>query len=115
MNQDCLFCKISAGTIPAKVIAQTDEWIAFHDIRPAAPIHFLIVPKLHIASLAECESQHHALLGRLFGLAPKLARELGCGYDGQHGGFKTVVHTGPAGGQEIYHLHIHVMGSVTGN
>ncbi len=117
MNADCLFCKIAAGQIPSKKIYEDDDAIAFHDINPAAPIHFLIVPKLHIATLAECEQAHHALLGKMLGLAPRLARELGCGYQpdpsgasrGQ-GGFKTFINTGPGGGQEVYHLHIHVLG-----
>jgi histidine triad (HIT) family protein len=118
MSANCLFCKIVDGKIPARKIFEDDEVIAFHDINPAAPVHFLIIPKLHIATLAECETMHHHLLGKMLGLAPQLAREQGCGYvpepDGHEGrgsgGFKTFINTGPGGGQEVYHLHIHVLG-----
>lgn len=101
---DCIFCKIVAGNIPAKKIYEDDDVIAFHDIHPIAKVHFLIVPKLHVASLAECETQHQALLGKLLLLAPKLAAELGLK------GFRTMVNTGKEGGQEVFHLHVHVFG-----
>ena len=119
---NCIFCKIAAGTIPAKKIHEDADLIAFHDINPAAPVHLLIVPKQHISTLAECGDQHAALLGKMLLLAPKLAQEHGCGYvesgAGENagtggvgnGGFKTLVNTGPDGGQEVYHLHMHVIG-----
>jgi histidine triad (HIT) family protein len=122
---NCIFCKIAAGTIPTKKIHEDADLIAFHDINPAAPVHLLIVPKQHIATLADCNDQHAAMLGKMLLLAPKLAREHGCGYleagdggdvadvaDGAvgSGGFKTLVNTGPDGGQEVYHLHMHVIG-----
>ncbi len=110
MSADCIFCKIVAGQVPAKKVYEDHELLAFHDIRPAAPIHFLIVPKQHIETLTDCETEHAALLGRMMSMAPRLARELGCGYDGNAGGFRTVINTGPDGGQEVYHLHAHVMG-----
>ena len=110
----CIFCKIVAGTIPAKKAYEDDDMIAFHDINPAAPVHFLIVPKEHIPTLADCGDKHQALLGKMMLLAPKLARELGAGYenaeDGPDGGFKALFNIGPDGGQEVYHLHLHVMG-----
>ncbi|MES2832405.1 MAG: histidine triad nucleotide-binding protein [Pseudomonadota bacterium] len=113
---NCIFCKIAAKTVPSGLIYEDDELIAFDDIHPAAPVHFLIVPKAHVASLADCDSRHEAMLGRMLLLAPKLAHEHGCGLsrtaDGAlSGGFKTVVNTGPGGGQEVYHLHMHVLGS----
>lgn len=104
-EQDCIFCKIVAGQIPAKKFYEDEELIAFHDIRPAAPVHFLIIPKLHLASLAEAGAEHERLLGRMLVLAPQLAREQGAA-----NGFRTVINTGPDGGQEVFHLHVHVMG-----
>ena len=111
---NCLFCKIAAKQIPTKAIYEDDEVIAFHDINPAAPVHFLIVPKLHVATLSDCTEKHAALLSKIMLLAPQLAREQGCGYAddgaGRSGGFKTQINTGPDGGQEVYHLHVHVIG-----
>ena len=101
----CIFCKIVAGQIPSKKVYEDEELLAFHDIRPAAPIHFLIIPKLHLATLADAEAAHEALLGKMLLLAPKLAAE-----QGATGGFKTVINTGRDGGQEVYHLHLHVLG-----
>ena len=112
MNDQCIFCKIVAGQIPSRKAYEDDEFVAFHDINPAAPVHLLIIPKLHVESLADCETQHQDLLGRMLGLAPRLAREQGVGYDGANGtgGFKTLINTGRGGGQEVYHLHLHVLG-----
>lgn len=112
---NCIFCKIASGAIPSKKVYEDEEMIAFHDINPAAPVHVLIVPKQHISSLAACDESHAALLGKMMVLAPKLAQQLGCGYDALgngvgKGGFKTLFNTGPDGGQEVYHLHLHVFG-----
>lgn len=112
---NCIFCKIASKQIPSKTVYEDDDVIAFHDINPAAPIHFLIVPKQHITSLSHCDESHSALLGKMMLLAPKLAEEQGCGFsDGASGpgggGFKTLFNTGPDGGQEVYHLHLHVIG-----
>lgn len=112
---NCIFCKIVAGTITSARIHEDDDLIAFHDINPAAPVHLLIVPKLHVATLAECDERHAAMLGKMLLLAPKLAQQHGCGYEAQadgssSGGFKTLVNTGPDGGQEVYHLHMHIIG-----
>jgi histidine triad (HIT) family protein len=104
MSADCIFCKIVKGDIPSKKIYEDDELIAFHDIHPITKVHFLIVPKLHIDSLAECETQHQALLGKMLLLAPKLAKDQGLK------GFRTMINTGREGGQEIFHLHVHVFG-----
>ena len=102
---DCLFCKIARGEIPAKKLYEDDDVLAFHDIHPAAPVHFLIIPKQHIDSLAQVKDEHTALLGKMLRLAPVLAQQAGA-----EQGFKTVINTGRDGGQEIYHLHLHVMG-----
>lgn len=112
---NCIFCKIASKQIPSKTIYEDDDVIAFHDINPAAPVHLLIVPKLHVESLSHCDDSHAALLGKMMLLAPKLAAEQGCGFkvaDGGvgEGGFKTLFNTGPDGGQEVYHLHLHVIG-----
>lgn len=101
---DCIFCKIVNGDISSKKIYEDDEVIAFHDIKPFSKIHFLIVPKLHIESLASCEIKHQALLGKMLLLAPKLAAEQGLK------GFKALINTGQEGGQEVFHLHVHVLG-----
>jgi histidine triad (HIT) family protein len=104
-DPDCIFCKIVAGQIPARKVFEDEELLAFHDIHPWAPVHVLVIPKLHIASLAEAGPQHDALLGRMLGLAPRLMKELGV-----VNGFRTVVNTGRDGGQEVPHLHMHVFG-----
>ena len=105
MSADCIFCKIISGAIPSKRIHEDDDFIAFHDIKPAAKVHFLIVPKLHVESLKDCEEAHQALLGKALLLAPKVAAEHGLK------GFKTLINTGREGGQEVFHLHIHVIGN----
>ena len=104
-DPDCIFCKIVAGQIPAKKVFEDEELIAFHDIHPWAPVHVLIIPKVHIASLTEVGREHDTLLGRLLGLAPRLMNQLGV-----HDGFRVVVNTGRDGGQEVQHLHMHVFG-----
>ena len=108
-DPDCIFCKIIAGQIPSRRVYEDDELFAFHDINPWAPIHFMIVPKAHIASLAHTGPEHEALLGRIMTLAPRLAIEQGCN-PYPDGGFRVVVNTGTEGGQEVHHLHVHVTG-----
>lgn len=108
-DPDCIFCKIIAGHIPSRKVYEDDEVFAFHDINPWAPIHFLMVPKLHLRSLAHAQSEHATLLGRMMLLAPRLALEQGC-TPYPAGGFRVVVNTGAQGGQEVDHLHIHVLG-----
>jgi histidine triad (HIT) family protein len=104
-DPNCLFCKIAAGQIPAKKVFENDEFLAFHDIHPAAPVHLLLIPKRHLASLAEAGTDDAAMLGRMLALAPQLARD-----NGATNGFKTLINTGHDGGQEIAHLHLHIMG-----
>jgi len=89
--------------------------LAFKDIRPAAPVHFLIIPKNHVSTLAHAAPEDSVMLGKMLALAPKLAEQQGCGLqqeaDGSvNGGFKSIINTGPDGGQEVYHLHLHVLG-----
>ncbi|MBC7548984.1 MAG: histidine triad nucleotide-binding protein [Polaromonas sp.] len=109
MSDGCLFCKIANGTIPSQKVYEDDDIFAFHDISPWAPVHFLIVPKAHIASMAHVGPEHEALLGRMMLLAPKLAAEQGCN-PYPDGGFRIVTNTGLEGGQEVHHLHLHVIG-----
>ena len=105
----CLFCKIVHGEIPSRKVYEDDEMLAFHDIHPWAPVHFLMVPKRHIDSLAQVQEPDTALLGRMLALAPKLALQEGC-RPYPHGGHRVVINTGAEGGQEVHHLHVHVMG-----
>lgn len=105
MTASCLFCRIAGGEIPSRKAYEDDEVIAFHDINPAAPVHLLLVPKMHVDSLITTGPEHEALLGKLISLAPRLAKEQGC-----VNGFRVVINNGPDGGQEVYHLHIHILG-----
>ncbi len=112
---DCLFCKIVAGQIPSRCLYEDDELIAFHDIHPHAPVHFLVVPKQHISTMSDVDARHAALLGKMMVLGAKLAGEQGCAVRTDEagktvGGFKLLFNTGPDGGQEVYHLHLHVIG-----
>ena len=101
----CIFCKIAAGQIPARKAWEDTEVIAFHDIRPVAPVHVLIIPRRHIATLYDATAADEALLGRMLSLAPRIARE-----QGATDGFRTIVNTGRVGRQEVPHVHIHVIG-----
>ncbi len=105
MSENCIFCKIARGDIPSRKVYEDDEVLAFHDINPVAPVHFLMVPKRHVVSLMETDESHQALLGKMMLLAPRLASELGL----EHG-FRVVINNGKGGGQEVFHLHVHVIG-----
>ena len=112
---NCIFCKIAAKQIPAQVVFEDDDLLAFKDINPAAPVHLLVIPKQHIDTLSDTTDEHTVLLGKMLALAPKLAREHGVavtqGADGKRGGgYKTLINSGPNGGQEVYHLHLHMYG-----
>ncbi|MDP3479783.1 MAG: histidine triad nucleotide-binding protein [Desulfoprunum sp.] len=108
-DPDCLFCKIVAAKIPSKLVYQDEEIFVFHDIHPWAPVHFLMIPKLHIPSMAHVGARHAGLLGRMMVLAPELALQQGCNPYPQ-GGFRILSNTGAEGRQEVQHLHIHVIG-----
>ena len=101
----CLFCKIVEGKIPSRKVYEDDELLVFHDIAPWAPVHVLLIPKEHVATMYELEARHAPLLGRMLSMAPHLMRELGV-----TNGFRTLVNTGDDGRQEVQHVHIHVMG-----
>ena len=108
-DPNCLFCRIIAKQIPSKTVYEDDQVYAFHDINPWAPVHFLIVPKAHIVSMAHIGPEHVALMGHIMVLVPRLAQQQGCN-PYPEGGYRLVTNTGAEGGQEVHHLHFHVMG-----
>ncbi len=105
MGSDCLFCKIVAGSIPAKRVYEDDLCLCFADINPQAPTHLLIIPKEHIASQAHAEETHATLLGHMMAKAAEVARSKEL-----HGGYRVVINTGEDGGQTVDHLHLHLLG-----
>ena len=106
---DCIFCKIIRGEIPAKKFFEDDDLFAFHDINPHAPVHFLVIPKKHIVNLMETRAEDTALLGKLLFKAQELAVSLGCGENGA----RFVLNCKSHGGQSVDHLHLHVLGGRT--
>ncbi len=104
-DSNCLFCKIIQGQIPSRKVYEDDELIAFHDIAPWAPVHFLVLPKLHLTSLYDIDELHQALMGKMLILAPRLARK-----EGALNGFRCIINSGADASQEVAHLHLHVMG-----
>ena len=105
LKSDCLFCKIIEGKIPSKKVYEDNEMFAFHDINPAAPIHFLIVPKIHLENLYDADLKHEVVLGKMLGMTGQLALA-----QGATDGFRVIINNGRVGKQEVYHLHIHVIG-----
>lgn len=107
MQQDpaCIFCRIVRGDIPSRKAYEDDELLAFHDIQPLAPVHLLLIPKAHVATLYDVTPADERVLGRIMALAGRLARENGAG-----DGFRTIVNTGRVGRQEVMHVHVHVIG-----
>lgn len=104
--EDCLFCRIAAGTIPGDLVHDDDLVVAFRDIAPRAPTHILLIPRQHIASAAELTEADAPLLGRLFAVAAGIARSEGIA----DGGYRLVSNVGRWGGQTVDHLHLHLMG-----
>lgn len=102
---DCVFCKIVRGEIPAKKVYEDDDILAFHDIHPVAPVHVLVIPKVHIASLDEAELSHQPVLGKMLAMAGEIARRAGA-----TDGFRSIINTGRVGRQEVYHVHMHIVG-----
>jgi histidine triad (HIT) family protein len=102
---ECIFCKIVEGSIPSRKVYEDADILAFHDIDPLAPVHFMIIPKKHVDSLADVGDEHAAVLGRMMAIAGRLAVE-----QGALDGFRTIVNTGRVGRQDVYHLHIHIIG-----
>ena len=103
---DCIFCKIIKGEIPAKKLYEDDELLAFHDVNPQAPVHFLVIPKKHIPNIMELDASDAALLGRLLFKAQELAATNGCAEKGA----RFVINCKSDGGQSVDHLHCHILG-----
>ena len=103
---DCIFCKMAAGEIAPDIVYQDDEILAFRDINPKAPTHILIIPKKHIASVAEAQPEDVALLGKIQLVAAQVAQELGL----TEAGYRLVSNAGKDAGQEVFHLHYHLLG-----
>ena len=105
MSEDCLFCKVVSRKSSSDIVYEDDQVLVFKDIYPKADIHLLLVPKEHIGSLDELDSSHDAMIAHMMRLLPKMAQD-----QGLYNGFRTIINTGPGGGQEIYHLHMHLLG-----
>jgi histidine triad (HIT) family protein len=103
-DSNCVFCKIVRGEIPARKVYEDADILAFHDIQPAAPVHFMLIPKKHVATLYDATLDDAPVLGRMVALTGRLAREQGAG-----DGFRTIINTGRVGQQEVQHVHIHVI------
>ena len=103
--EDCLFCKIIKGEIPSNKVYEDDEILAFYDINPVAPIHILVIPKKHITSLAHLQKEDEKIVGRIYGVINQIAEEKGFKQDG----YRVIVNCGKNGGQEVMHLHFHIL------
>ena len=106
MNEECIFCRIVAGEVPADIVYQDEDFLAFRDIMPKAPKHVLIIPKTHIASVAELADGQQGLAGRLIIIARNLAEKEGIARKG----YRLAINCGPEGGQVVPHLHLHLIG-----
>jgi histidine triad (HIT) family protein len=107
VDNDCLFCRIVAGEIPAKVVHETETTLAFRDIGPKAPVHVLVIPKAHHVDVGELATADPVLAGQVLAACAAVARDEGL-VDG--GGYRVIFNTGPHGGQEVHHVHAHVVG-----
>ncbi len=105
-NSDCIFCKIIRGESPANFVYKSDDFVVFHNIRPHAPVHVLIVPVEHVESINALEERHSALISRMILEAKNIAHQL----DVIDSGYKLIINVGSGGGQVIFHLHIHLIG-----
>jgi len=106
MDMDCLFCKIADGSIPSEVVHRDNDLVAFRDIRPQAPVHILIIPTRHIETVLDLKEEDNRLLGKMVMLANRLAKDEGIDEDG----FRLVLNCKRHGGQEVYHIHLHLLG-----
>lgn len=103
---DCIFCKIALREIPSEIVYEDDDILAFKDIQPLAPVHLIIIPKIHLRSLNDLTPEHEELMGRIFGVIRRLTIELGVAETG----YRVVTNTGADGGQIVGHLHVHLLG-----
>ena len=106
MDTSCIFCKIASGAFGTAFVHEDDSIVAFEDLNPQAPHHVLIIPREHVVSLSSASDDHDALLSRLLRVAVKVAAERGIA----ESGYRTVINTGPDGGQSVFHLHLHLLG-----
>lgn len=104
--ENCLFCSIVEGKIPSKKVYEDDTFLVFHDIQPAAPVHVLIIPKKHIATMNDVGSEDYAMIGELHRVAQQVAIELGVAETG----YRLINNCGPDSGQAVYHIHYHLLG-----
>jgi histidine triad (HIT) family protein len=104
-DPNCIFCRIVRGEIPAKKVHEDELVLAFHDVRPQAEVHLLVIPKQHVPTLYDTAAGHEKALGRMLAIAGELARK-----EGAAEGFRTIINTGRVGHQEVYHVHMHVLG-----
>ena len=105
---DCIFCKIVNGDIPSNKVYEDDTVLAFHDIAPQMPVHVIVIPKIHIASAAEVNEDNSAVIGHIFEVIPKIAKDLGL-----DNGFRIINNCGKDGGQTVGHIHFHILGGRT--
>ncbi len=106
MTDECVFCRIATGELPADVVAESDEWIAFRDLDPQAPVHVLVIPRAHVASLNDLDAARRELAGELLLAARGVAEREGLAEDG----YRVVTNTQERAGQSVFHLHLHVLG-----
>lgn len=105
---DCIFCKIADGSIPSKKVYEDDKMLAFYDIEPAAPVHIVMIPKVHIASADELNEENSAIVAHIYSKIPEIASKLGL-----TGGYRVVNNCGADGGQTVFHIHFHLLGGKT--
>lgn len=103
--EDCIFCKMIKGEIPVNKVYEDDEILAFYDINPATPIHILVIPKKHIDCIAHMQKEDEQLIGKIYGVINKIAEEKGF----KENGFRVIVNSGKDSGQEVMHLHFHIL------
>ena len=104
-DPNCIFCRIARGEIPSKKAYEDEDIFAFHDIRPQAPVHLLVIPKEHVATMYDAGMAQHVALGKMLAMAGELARK-----EGAADGFRIILNTGRVGHQEVYHVHMHILG-----
>jgi histidine triad (HIT) family protein len=105
-EMDCLFCKIAAGEIPAELVYESDDVVAFRDINPQAPTHVLVIPRTHIATINDIEDGHQTLVGSLYSAARQIAADEGIA----EAGYRAVMNCNEGAGQSVFHIHLHVLG-----
>ena len=106
MSDECIFCKIASGDIPSNKLFEDDDIVVFEDVNPQAPVHFLVIPKIHIPTLDDVKEEHTHILGKMMVRAASLAREKGIAEQG----YRQIINCREQGGQVVFHLHLHIMG-----